>query len=260
MTRRNFIWLALVAAALLLTCWLSAANAATPTVGNGTAVVASKPVSGDLPATLTGPSEMVAGTFVQFTLDVDATRVSWKCLSSVSAADYAFFSLQSFQGMNGNKPIVQHIAFFSPRKTGTYHVTVAAVNGDKLAHLVLDVKVTGTNPEPDPDPTPPPVPGEKIVVVVRETQQATPVEAQVLQGLRSWCKSQNRKYRIEDDDLQDSLITQCLSKASAAGIAAPFLAVATVSSDDGKTVVDFRGRALPNTSADAVKFVQENGG
>jgi hypothetical protein len=231
-----------------------------PSADASTKTVAAK--STDLPATLTGPSEMIAGSFAVFRLEVEATRVEWKCLSSASNDDRVFESFQSYHGMANGKPVIEHLAFFFPKRPGTYHVVAAAVGGDLLAHPHITVEVTGAGPQPDPDPgpdpdpPPPPVPGTKIVVVLHETGEASTVKAQVLQGLRTYLSSiPSIKWRIEDVDLTDPLIQSCLSKSKEAGLAQPVLGVATVS--DAGEVVAFNGVKLPNTSAAAVNWIKE---
>jgi hypothetical protein len=266
MNRRNLIWLALVAAALLMTCWLSAANAATPTVGHGTAVVVSKPVSGDLPATLTGPSEMVVGTFSIFTLDADATSVKWKLLSAIPASDFTFMGFQTYHGMSNGKPITKDIAFFQPRKAGVYHVVAVPVKDDQSALLTLDVKVTGTNPEPnpDPDPTPPPVPGKRLIVVIQETGDADP-KAQIAmtrKGLERWAAQAGHVYRWTDPDVKTSSGQTPAwfqpIKTAIGNTALPVLVVAE-SSDAGAGKI-LAVEKLPTTSAEAIAIVQSHGG
>jgi hypothetical protein len=218
--------------------------------------------SGDLPATLTGPTEVMVGQFANYGLEIDATRVSWKCISS-TGLDPNFFALQAYQGMGPEgKPRISHIAFFSTLRPGMYYITIAAVKENQLAHLILPIKVIGTGPEPDPgpdpkpDPTPPPVPGTKIALVMHETGEATATTGQVLQGLRMWFKANlpDGRWRIEDQNLPAKLVQQSLSRAKTANLTLPCLGVATVS--DAGEVVAFEGTALPATSAQAIAWVK----
>ena len=85
---------------------------------------------------------------------------------------------------------------------GTYRIEAQAIVGEAIVSADAEATVGPPGPRPDPTPTPP---GQRWVVVLRETSQATPEQARFLTSLRNsatqtYVDQKNHKLLILDDD------------------------------------------------------------
>ena len=265
MKRQVSYWVASVAILIVLTMpmWF-------PTVGKSAVVpklVVQKTInSGDLPAQLSGPAELQVGEFTCYRLEVDANRVSWKCISS-TGKEPNFFPLQTYQGMTPDgKPIVDHIAFFSVLKPGLYHLSVAATKDNRQAHLVHTILVKGVGPDPGPDPQPdpdPPVPGERRIVVIRESKQILAKDALTINGLRNYAIAAKHNWDVVDPDRKDKSgatpqwLAPYLAELTSKKITLPAILVGLYAEDG--SLISIKVTPLPGTSGEAVQWIKDMG-
>ena len=136
---------------------------------------------------------------------------------------------------------------FRAQLTGEYLVKLHLVRDGKLEIAAIVVAVEGDQPDPFPDPDPdpdPPGPLAKMwVIVVEESKDRTPAQAQILLDpiLRKWLTANGHEIRLADRHQPAADLTEWIAQA---GSALPYLFI--VGPGGG---VEWKG-PLPTTKED----------
>lgn len=187
---------------------------------------------------------------------VDVGKPAWYRVSGVpDGASVAFLPTPLLDTAPGR--IVQGNAMFWMAKPGEYTITALVVDWSAKTFVPVTKQITvgGDSPNPLPPPVPP-VPGDRWVIVVSESRDRTPQEAALLASVRRWLDQQKVNYRILDPTTEAAWAAPYKAEIERRRLSLPVLAVvvpSSKSSDGGYLAV----RPLPQTSAEAIKIIQE---
>lgn len=140
---------------------------------------------------------------------------------------------------------------------GNYSVPVQFRSGGKL--LERDVLLSVGQPEPDPDPDP--IPGELWSVVIEETSQRTPQQAQLYASPEARALFGSGRFLVKDKDVVDASTGETpdrlewyIERAEKHGF--PTLFVVQGPNESGKMHVHYEGD-LPDSISEYVKLVEK---
>lgn len=130
------------------------------------------------------------------------------------------------------------------------------------AEFIVGEAVDPPGPPPGPEP-PPPTPGKRTVVILHESEDATPQFSRMVNGLRSgdnakYLKDRGHTLLIIDDDTTDEIgrPLEVVTQLSADGLPMPALFVL----DEGGAVVHKQPLSPEANAAGVMEVLKGNGG
>lgn len=185
---------------------------------------------------------------------VDAGKPAWFSVSGIPDGASVAFLPTPLLDVTPSR-IVAGNAMFWVGKSGEYTITALVVDwsAKTFVPIVKQITVGQVNP---PIPPVPPVPGDRWVIVVSESKDRTPQEAALLASVRRWLDQQKLNYRILDPTTEATWAAPYKAEIERRRLSLPVLAVVVPSSQssDGAYLAV---RPLPQTSAEAIKIIQE---
>lgn len=213
-------------------------------------------------AEIEGPTVVVSGQPVQFTVTGFTT-------DQLAEIDMTWFPRRGVTCILATTwPDQNVIIWFVPGKAPEYLVKLHARNGVSAEIVVSTDGIPVPPPDPAPNPVPPPTPGERLVIVVHESEATTAKLAQNLETLRQYGAAEPKILRVRildqdykgPDDKTPEWFQSYLDLIEKKKLKVPVLMVGVLPTKDGEPLSAIYVEPLPDTAEEIIAAVKKYGG